>query len=124
MPTFEFTAGADIETVRNRFGRLREIRKITRETYETKSIRVREKPMSNPEFYIVLKNDELTEALENAVYEAGFDDSSLTMRGGGAAIWIRHRPGELTAVVRQALEQATKGGLRVSHVEMESEVFA
>jgi hypothetical protein len=78
----------------------------------------------NPEFYLILKSDELTEELENAVYEAGFDDSSLTMRGGGAAIWIRHRPGELRQVVREALEQAVRGGLSVSHVEMENEVFA
>lgn len=78
----------------------------------------------NPEFYLILKDDDLTEELENAVFEAGFDDSSLTMRGGGAAIWIRHRPGELTHVVREALEQARKGGLQVVHVEMENAVFA
>ncbi len=74
----------------------------------------------NPEFYLILSSDEL----ENAVYEAGFDDSSLTMRGGTAAIWIRHRPGELTKVVREALEQARQGGLNVSHVEIENAVFA
>jgi hypothetical protein len=78
----------------------------------------------NPEFYLILNSDELTEELENAVYEAGFDDSSLTVRGGNAAIWIRHRPGEFTQVVREALEQARLGGLSVSHVEMESAVFA
>ena len=78
----------------------------------------------NPEFYLILKADELTEELENAVFEAGFDDSSLTMRGGGAAIWIRHRPGDLRQVVHEALEQARKGGLRVLHVEIENEVFA
>ena len=77
-----------------------------------------------PEFYLVLKADDLTEGLENAVFEAGFDDSSLTMRGNKAAIWIRDRPGEFTHVVREALEQAKNGGLRVSHVEMESAVFA
>jgi len=80
--------------------------------------------MLNPEFYIVLKNEELTDELENAVYEAGFDDSSLTMRGGSAAIWIRHRPGDLTQVVRGALEEAKNGGLCISHVEMESAIFA
>jgi hypothetical protein len=80
--------------------------------------------MMDPEFYLILKADDLTEELENAVFEAGFDDSSLTMRGGNAAIWIRHRPGELKPVVREALEQARKGGLAVSHVEIESEVFA
>jgi len=78
----------------------------------------------DPEFYLVLNADELTEALENAVFEAGFDDSSLTMRGGQAAIWIRHRPGELTQVVRAALVDARAGELDVSHVEIENEVFA
>lgn len=78
----------------------------------------------NPEFYLILKADDLTEELENAVYEAGFDDSSLTMRGGKAAIWIRHRPGELKRIVHEALEQARQGGLRVLHVEMENAVFA
>jgi hypothetical protein len=78
----------------------------------------------NPEFYLILKADELTEELENAVFEAGFDDSSLVMRGGRAAIWIRHRPGEFKQVVRDALEQAKRGGLKVLHVEMENAVFA
>jgi hypothetical protein len=78
----------------------------------------------NPEFYLILKADELTEELENAVFEAGFDDSSLVMRGGRAAIWIRHRPGDFKQVVRDALEQAKRGGLKVLHVEMESAVFA
>ncbi len=78
----------------------------------------------NPEFYLILDADDLTEELENAVYEAGFDDSSLTMRGGRAAIWIRHRPGEFKEVVRQALEDARQGGLSVLHVEMENAVFA
>jgi hypothetical protein len=78
----------------------------------------------NPEFYLVLTADELTEELENAVYEAGFDDSSLTMRGGRAAIWIRHRNGEFTQIVREAMRQARQGGVNVSHVEVENEVFA
>jgi hypothetical protein len=78
----------------------------------------------NPEFYLILLADDLTDELADSVYEAGFDDSSLIMRGGNAAIWIRHRPGELTEVVREALGQAKAGGLRVSHVEMESDAFA
>jgi hypothetical protein len=78
----------------------------------------------NPEFYLIVKSEELTDELADAVFEAGFDDSLLTMRGGKAAIWIRHRSGELTQVVREALEQARKGGVHVLHVEMESAVFA
>jgi hypothetical protein len=78
----------------------------------------------NPEFYLILKADDLSEELENAVFEAGFDDSSLVMRGGRAAIWIRHRQGELKKTVREALGQAARGGLHVVHVEMENAVFA
>jgi hypothetical protein len=78
----------------------------------------------SPEFYLVLFAQDLNEEVENSVYEAGFDDSLLTMRGGKAAIWICDREGELTALVRDALVQAKKGGVAVSHVEIESEVFA
>lgn len=78
----------------------------------------------NPEFYLVLKDDQLHDALESAVFEAGFDDSELTMRGGKAAIWVCHRQGELTDLVRQALNQARDAGLNVAHVEMESAIFA
>ena len=59
-----------------------------------------------PEFYLVLEGPETPrEELENAVFEAGFDDSSLTVRDGPcAAIWIWHRAGELTHVVDEAFE--------------------
>ena len=80
--------------------------------------------MTKPEFFLVLKDRELHEGIENAVFEAGFDDSELTVRGGHAAIWICHREGELTQLVREALAQAQLGGLHVLHVEMESDVFA
>lgn len=74
----------------------------------------------NPEFYVILKADELTDELEDAVYGAGFDDCSLVMRPGGAAIWIRHRPGDMKEVMRTAVHQAEQGGLHVLHVEVES----
>ena len=76
------------------------------------------------EFYLVLNDGELTEPLESAVFAAGFDDSELTMRNGKAAVWVCHRRGELTNLVREALGQANQGGLAVSHVEIENEVFA
>lgn len=77
-----------------------------------------------PEFYLVLRDEHLHEALENDVYNAGFDDSALIMRNGHAAIWITHRAGELTMLVREALAAAKRAGLDVLHVEIESEVFA
>jgi len=80
--------------------------------------------MKNPEFYLILTDSDLSEELENRVFEAGFDDSELTVRGEHAAIWICHRDGELTHLLREALEQARNGGLRVRHVEMENAVFA
>jgi hypothetical protein len=119
-----FFAGMAIELARSRFGLRRAIQRTTRKTFEILLIPVAETPAMNPEFYLVLNATELTEELENTVYEAGFDDSSLIMRGGNAAIWIRHREGELKQVVREALQQAHRGGLHVSHVEIENEVFA
>lgn len=77
-----------------------------------------------PEFYLILDRHELSDELADTVYSAGFDDSELTMRGGRAAIWVCHRQGELTALVREALGQAHKAGLPVAHVEIEQQVFA
>lgn len=77
----------------------------------------------NPEFYVVLKADELTDELADAVYEAGFDDCSLVMRPGGAAIWVRHRQGDMRDVMRAAINQAEGGGLSVLHVEVESDAL-
>lgn len=78
----------------------------------------------NPEFFLVLNNSVLDDKLENSVFEAGFDDSELTMRGDRAAIWVCHRKGELTELVREALAQARGASLDISHVEIESAVFA
>lgn len=80
--------------------------------------------MKTAEFYLVLKDRELNERLENAVFDAGFDDSELTVRHDRAAIWICHRQGELTELVRTALAQAQAAGIDVLHVEIENEVFA
>jgi hypothetical protein len=77
-----------------------------------------------PEFYLILKERDADDELTNAVCEAGFDDSELTVRGEHVAIWVCDREGELTQLVREALQQAKAGGLQVLHVEMESEVFA
>jgi hypothetical protein len=46
------------------------------------------------------------------------------MRGGKAASWVCHRQGEFKQVIHNALKEAREGGLRVTHVEIENEVFA
>lgn len=78
----------------------------------------------SPEFYLVLKDRDPSDQLADAVFEAGFDDSSLTMHGNRAVNWICHREGELIGLVREALAQARAGGLHVSHVAIETDVFA
>jgi hypothetical protein len=112
------------EIARSLSGQRLGIRSSTRETYARRLILAQELIAMNPEFYLILDSDELTDELADRVYEAGFDDSSFTMRGGKAAIWICHRQGEFKQVIHDALAEARKGGLRVSHVEIESEVFA
>ena len=63
----------------------------------------------NPEFYLILDADELTDELANAVYEAGFDDSSSrcaeVRRRSGFAIGQANSQ----QVVREALQQAQEG---------------
>jgi hypothetical protein len=76
-----------------------------------------------PEFYLVLDERDLSDSLADAVFEAGFDDASLTMHGGRAAIWIQDREGDLVGVVREALAQARTRGLQVSHVAVECSAF-
>jgi hypothetical protein len=124
MRLVEFGVGSDIAIVRCRFGPRRAIRRTTLGRSVAKSTAVPEFPMKTPEFYLVLKNRELDEQLENSVFEAGFDDSEMTVRNSRAAIWICHRQGELTELVRQALAQTRAAGIDVHHVEIESEVFA
>jgi hypothetical protein len=77
-----------------------------------------------PEFYLILRYPELEDQLVDADYEAGFDDSSLVIRGDNVAIWVTSREGELTELVRAALDQASRGKLDVLHVEIMPEIFA
>jgi hypothetical protein len=117
-------AATGTSIVKNPFGRRPETQNSMLATFARKLILAQEVPPLNPEFYLILDSDELTDELADRVYEAGFDDSSFTMRSGKAAIWICHRKGDLKQLVHDALEEARKGGLKVSHVEMENEVFA
>jgi hypothetical protein len=124
IPSVASDAASDIVVAKCGFGRRREILKAMHGRFARKSMPVLEYRSMMPEFYLVLKDRDLHEQLAKTVFEAGFDDSELTVRGDHAAIWVCHREGELTQLVREALEQARQGGLQVSHVEMESEVFA
>jgi hypothetical protein len=120
----ESFAGSVTANARNRYGQRLAILNTMQRIFETLLIPVPEQQAMNAEFYLILKERDLTDELANAVFEAGFDDSSLVIRGANAAIWIRHRPGDFKQVVHDAIEQAGQGGLTVRHVEMESAVFA
>src|SRR6478672_1413160 len=106
MPLGSSAAASATVGVECRFSRLRGVPKTTLGQFARQLIAVLEYRLMTPEFYIVLKNRELDDQLADAVFEAGFDDSELTARGEHAAIWICHRAGELTDLVRQALTQA------------------
>jgi hypothetical protein len=124
MRLVESGAVTAIDSVECQSGQHLEVPRITRGQSDAKSTAAQEFLMKMPEFYLVLRNRELDEELENSVFEAGFDDSELTVRNDRAAIWICHRQGELTTLVREALAQAQAAAIDVHHVEIENEVFA
>jgi hypothetical protein len=124
MPSVLSFATSDTGVAECRSGQLPGIQKIMHARFGEKSMRVLEYHSMTPEFYLILKDRDLSDKLADVVFEAGFDDSELTVRGDRAAIWICHRQGELTALVGQALAQARAAGLAVLHVEIENEVFA
>ena len=71
------------------------------------------------EFHLILGIDELTDAVADALFEAGFDDSPLTQRGGHACIVIDDRDTtDLTATVRAAVADATRAGVKVLRVQI------
>ena len=75
-----------------------------------------------PEFFLVL-DAAPSDDLANAAFEAGFDDSVFTSRGGRAAIEVFDRNGSIVEVVEAAIRQAEHAGLRVAHVEVLRDSF-
>ena len=71
------------------------------------------------EFHLILGIDELTDAVADARFEAGFDDSHLTQSGGHARIVIDDRDTtDLTATVRAAVADAVRAGGKVLRVQI------
>ena len=71
------------------------------------------------EFHLILGIDELTDAVADALFEAGFDDSHLTQSGGHPCIVIDDRDTtDLTATVRAALADAARAGVKVLRVQI------
>ena len=73
------------------------------------------------EFRLILAIDEITDDLADALYEAGFDDAHLAKSGGRPCVIIDDRDtADLESVVRQAISDAQRAGVRVLRVEVPS----
>ena len=71
------------------------------------------------EFHLILGIDELTDAVADALFEAGFDDSHLTQSGGHPCIVIDDRDTtDLAATVRAAVADAVRAGVKVLRVQI------
>jgi hypothetical protein len=71
------------------------------------------------EFRLILGIEEFTDDLADVLYEAGFDDSHLAKSGGRPCIIIDDRDTtDLESVVRQAISDAQRAGVRVVRVEV------
>ena len=71
------------------------------------------------EFHLILGIDELTDAVADDLFEAGFDDSHLTQCGGRPCIVIDDRDTtDLAATVRAAVADVTRAGVRVLRVQI------
>ena len=71
------------------------------------------------EFRLILAIDGFTDALADALYEAGFDDAHLTKSGGIPCIAIDDRDTtNLESTVRRAIADAQSAGVRVMRVEV------
>ena len=70
------------------------------------------------EFRLILAINEFTDELANALYEAGFDDAHLSKTGGRPCVIIDDRDTtDFETVVRQAIADARRAGIRVTRVE-------
>ncbi len=68
---------------------------------------------------LILAVDDFTDALADALYEAGFDDAHLTKSGGRPCIVVDDRDTtDLETTVRQAIADANRAGVRVLRVEV------
>ena len=71
------------------------------------------------EFRLILSIDEVTDAIADALFEAGFDDSHITKYGGRPCIVIDDRDTtNLAATVRAAVQAAQRAGVAVARVEL------
>ena len=68
---------------------------------------------------LIVAIDEFTDAVADALYEAGFDDAHLEKFGGRPCIIVDDRDtSDLETTVRRAIADAHRAGVRVLRVEV------
>ncbi len=71
------------------------------------------------EFHLILGIDEFTDAVADALFDAGFDDAHLTKCGGRPCIVVDNRETtDLAATVRAAIDDAQRAGVKVICVQI------
>ncbi len=71
------------------------------------------------EFHLILGIDDFTDAIADALFEAGFDDAHFTKCGGRLCIIVDDRDtADLAATVRAAVNDAQRAGVPVIQVKI------
>jgi hypothetical protein len=71
------------------------------------------------EFRLYLPIAEVTDSIADQLFEAGFDDSHITICGGRPCIVVDDRDTtDLAATVRSAVGAAQRAGVKVDKVEL------
>jgi hypothetical protein len=71
------------------------------------------------DFRLILKPVEMTEALGNAVYEAGCDDGTLGVSNGETFVLLHREAKDLESAIRSAVADVQKAGCVVDCVKIE-----
>jgi hypothetical protein len=71
------------------------------------------------EFRLILKPIEMTEALGNALYEAGCDDGTLGISNGEPFVLFHREACDLESAIRSAVADVQKAGCVVDCVKIE-----
>jgi hypothetical protein len=81
--------------------------------------------MNTYEFVVTLANGtEHTDALVEALYEAGCDDGSVWSSAGVVQIGFTRQADSLESAIRSAIADVQKAGCAVARLEMEPEALA
>ncbi len=80
--------------------------------------------MNKYDFTVILSSPpELTEAISDALFEAGCDDGTPGMAGGVVLIDFHRRANSLEEAIRSAMANVKSAGCEVERVEIQAEAM-